>query len=267
MPLPGVTTELADIDALLDEVVAELGGTASPNVEPKVEHAPQNGELSDKDFVIWLEDTLSPDQVALITKGIWKGEKVPDRSAQFYHAVCWLKDSGWSLADILRLFRKYPNGIADKYLNDAGGSDERLAGQIKTCFNRAKEKVRDEAKGADDERIDADINNIILTAAALENLPPPTEWKYCNYIGRAAHSATNGAVEGFRAWYGWIARAGKTPQNINDFGHAQKEWLDYFNSPPPNEIGLATLLDLADRANSNWRDKLSEEFWQRVVSS
>jgi hypothetical protein len=49
VPLPGVTMELNDIDALLDELVAELE-TASPKVEPKAEPTPQQGESSEEAF-------------------------------------------------------------------------------------------------------------------------------------------------------------------------------------------------------------------------
>ena len=55
-------------------------------------------------------------------------------------------------------------------------------------------------------------------------------------------------------------------RGLGDYGQAENEWLAYFKLAP-NDIGLTTLLDLANQADPNWRDKLSEEFWQRVVSS
>ena len=124
------------------------------------------------------------------------------------------------------------------------------------------------------ENTDVDIDtNVILAAAALENLPPPTEWGYCDYIGKATHSATSGAVEGYQAWYRWSRRSPALDNGVvyilhglGDRGHSEKTWLAYFKSPP-NEIGLATLIELANQADPAWRDKLSEEFWQRVVSS
>jgi hypothetical protein len=231
-----------------------------PIEKPKVEPAPQQqGETSQTSFNFF-EGTQPAELETLVRDGVPVGQ----RSDQFYHAVKWLKDESWPLAHILTLLRKHPKGIAAKYAKP----DKRLKAETERAFHKAN---REDAKGAESGH-DADINNIILTAAALENLPPPTEWKYCDYIGRAAHGATDGEVQGFRAWYRWTQRSSVLVscryiyRGLGDFGHAQKEWLNYFKSPP-NEIGLATLLDLADRADSNWRDKLSEEFWRRVVSS
>jgi hypothetical protein len=130
-----------------------------PKIEPKpeptskVDTPPHQNELSEKDFVIWLENTLLPDQVELITKSIWKGNKVRDRSAQFLHAVGWLKDKDWSRGNILRLFRKYPKGISSKYLNEKeGGSDKRLKTETERAFNKA---IRDDGNDVESDKPDA----------------------------------------------------------------------------------------------------------------
>jgi hypothetical protein len=53
-----------------------------------------------------------------------------DRSAAFHHAVCWLKDYGWSVDRIETLMAAHPRGVAEKY----GG---RLRPEIERCWDKA----------------------------------------------------------------------------------------------------------------------------------
>jgi hypothetical protein len=58
------------------------------------------------------EGELPADLLALIRDGVEVGR----RSEQFHHAVGWLKQLGWTVAGIISLFEKYPEGIAENTL-------------------------------------------------------------------------------------------------------------------------------------------------------
>jgi hypothetical protein len=93
-------------------------------------------------------------------------------------------------------------------------------------------------------------DDLILAAGALEVLPPTLIWKHRNNIGMATWLATDGAMEGFEAWCGWLERSGRFNRKA-----AERQWLRYFKSQP-SRIGLGTLIFLADQADPNWRTNL-----------
>jgi hypothetical protein len=71
--------------------------------------------------------------------------EVGKRSEQFHHAVKWLKDEGVSLADVIALLKKYPDGIANKY-------GKRVATEAKRVYGKPDKespKDKDDAGTAD----------------------------------------------------------------------------------------------------------------------
>jgi hypothetical protein len=72
-PLPNTPTQLSDIDAVIDAVVAELDG------EPQAEA--EGGEELPYDLIKLIDEGPPPEA---------------DLSAAFHHAVCWLGDLSWS---------------------------------------------------------------------------------------------------------------------------------------------------------------------------
>jgi Family of unknown function (DUF5906) len=138
-PLEGVTTELNDIDALLDTVLDELEkrkrpGTTTPQWDDSVieEAATVDLNLLER----FLENNI--DLISLVRDGVRQGRKLQrgERSEPLMHAVGWLKDLKWSVAEILALLLKYPTGIADKYLSH---SIDRLSKETQRCYHKARE--------------------------------------------------------------------------------------------------------------------------------
>jgi hypothetical protein len=134
VPLEGVTTELNDIDALLDEMLDKLDeekrpGTKTPEWDDTIIEEAKAVELN------LIEPNLPDDLLALVRNGV---PKVEDRSAHFHHAVGWLKDLDWSVVEIFALLRKYPKGIADKYLDSRHPLD-RLSKESQRCYTKARE--------------------------------------------------------------------------------------------------------------------------------
>lgn len=133
LPLPDVTTELSDIDALLDTVLAELDKRRPTPATPQ-EEITTDDTTNGPD--IYEEASLPDDLAALIRVGLWEGRKVPigERSDQFFHAVGWLKDEGWTPAGIFALMQKHPKGIAEKY----SASARRLKNEIQRDYDKAR---------------------------------------------------------------------------------------------------------------------------------
>jgi hypothetical protein len=125
MMLAGSIPLLADIDKLLDDVVAELNNqnqeTLKPQNAPQQEKSETNGSYN-----VFMEASLPPKLLDLVGNGVPETE---DRSAAFHHTVKWLKDCRWSLDDIIKLLSRYPNGIARKY-------GERCAAEAQRCYGK-----------------------------------------------------------------------------------------------------------------------------------
>jgi hypothetical protein len=112
--------DLGNIDAVITAVVEELDRQdlviPSPNSSerPIIVDNNKNDINDDRDGSTnaFMEASLPDDLLTLIRYGVAVGE----RSDQFHHAVKWLKDLEWSLADIVALLKHYPDGIANKYV-------------------------------------------------------------------------------------------------------------------------------------------------------
>ena len=70
---------------------------------------------------------------------IAEGVADPGRSAQFFHAVAWLKRLDWTVEGITWLLGKHPNGIANKY-----------AGRLRVEVGRVYNKVEPDGDNLDD---------------------------------------------------------------------------------------------------------------------
>jgi AAA domain len=112
--IEGTPDTLANIDALLNETVERFGGVAEPTAKLMVEEIPANDN-----GLCYIEAFLERDQTQpllnLVREGIPLDDIDPDRSKQFFRAVKWMKDLKFSVATIVNLFRRYPEGIAEKY--------------------------------------------------------------------------------------------------------------------------------------------------------
>ena len=75
------------------------------------------------------ETTLPDDLLQIIRQG---GDPNADRSALFHSVVAQLKRRRWNITEIVTLLEKYPNGIAQKYLNRIGKEVERSYAKINT---------------------------------------------------------------------------------------------------------------------------------------
>jgi hypothetical protein len=127
MALDGTSPQLAHIDALMDEVVTELAPL--PTTPEKRDRNHEPCDLSNEEMrgrFADLEYSLPPMLRDLVRDGVPDTE---DRSKAFHHAVKWLKDNAWSLADIIALLTQYPDGIARKY-------GLRIAGEAQRCFDK-----------------------------------------------------------------------------------------------------------------------------------
>lgn len=138
--LPNTPATLAPLDASIDWVVTDLGGAVHANKavrrETKLQESRGTHLGLHKDTT--LADTrlrhyaynnnLPSDLKDLVQFGPPPGS---DRSAAFHHAVCWLKDYGWSIDEIEPLMGAHLNGVAEKY-------DGRLRAEIERSWNKAE---------------------------------------------------------------------------------------------------------------------------------
>jgi hypothetical protein len=147
--------------------------------KPKIKSdttTPQDAAAVEEDTTtepdIFEEQSLHNDLLLLVCNGIWEGRKVPkgERSERFFHAVGWLKDEGWSVTAIIALLRKYPKGIAQKYITSgqrlqrderAGIVGKRLSIETRRAYDKAREPEQDDV-GDDDTGDSADKNGQLI---------------------------------------------------------------------------------------------------------
>lgn len=111
------TSGLADIDGVIDTLVARLDAAKKPPPS-SLRPAPAR------------RDDLPADLDRLIRDGVPRGR----RSEEFHHAVGWLKHLGWMASEIEAELAKFPDGIAQKYIR-------RLGREVQRCFDKASEST------------------------------------------------------------------------------------------------------------------------------
>jgi P4 family phage/plasmid primase-like protien len=153
-PLEGVTTELNDIDALLDTELDKLDGqkrpgTTTPQWDDSIIEESKLVELN------LIEPLLDEELLTLIHNGVPKGEQ----SDQFFHAVGWLKDSKLSVVEIFALLSEYPKGIAKKY---SSKSIDKLSKETQRAYHKAHEP--DPVSDDDDDDNDDDAKGQVIVS-------------------------------------------------------------------------------------------------------
>ncbi|ACA18345.1 conserved hypothetical protein [Methylobacterium sp. 4-46] len=115
---------LAQLDEVIDETVAALDEAkraekvaergACREAEQEVTRQSKGERTADGagSQIYGGYDSLPRELYKLIRFGPGAGS---DRSAAFHHAVCWLKDYGWSVDKIEALMAAHPRGVAEKY--------------------------------------------------------------------------------------------------------------------------------------------------------
>jgi hypothetical protein len=138
-PLEGATSELNDIDQLLDTVLGELDERKAPGSPATWDDSViEDSKAVDLNLLVPL---LDENLMALVRDGVPR----PGRSNQFFHAVGWLKDLKWSVVEIFALLSSYPRGIAEKYST----SINRLSKETQRAYHKSREKRHnDEADAA-----------------------------------------------------------------------------------------------------------------------
>lgn len=147
--IAGGSGELVGIDAAIDDVVARLDARPDDTAFDFSRAKRQ-----------WDELTLPGELADLIRHG---GAPGADRSADFHHAVCWLRDIGKDVNEIEALLAAYPAGVGAKY---AG----RLRAEIERCY--AKAKPRDEGRERGQSSRDQDAGSTSKKKAT----PIPLRW-------------------------------------------------------------------------------------------
>jgi len=132
-PLPATWPHIADIDDVIDAVVAELDGCKDGiDLDGEFAFKPQAGNGAAGDT----GDAFLPgDLIELIEKGVPPQD---DLSAAFHHAVCWLADCGWSADRIEARIAGKPI-VPERFAN-------RLGQEIARCLHKRKIKAEAEAK-------------------------------------------------------------------------------------------------------------------------
>jgi len=133
--IKGTPNKLNNIDKLLDEIHAELGAKAAPPPDAASSNSAAGEEASSDETLRIIEMLLPDDLRDLVCNDVEVGK----RSEVFHHAVRYLKDLQWSLADIIKLLEKYPEGIANRYTNEG-----RLAEEARRAYEKPDSKKDDE---------------------------------------------------------------------------------------------------------------------------
>ena len=118
-PLPNTWPHVAGIGPVMADLVAELDGNPSKPNETAggLDFGGETGAFLPSELRDLIENPVPLNK---------------DHSGEFHHAVCWLKDCGWSAARIEAYITNKP--IVPERFKD------RLAGEIARCFQKAKSK-------------------------------------------------------------------------------------------------------------------------------
>lgn len=106
---------------------------AFPAPEPPLVSKSNGGSAPAADEADMPEATLR-----VIREGIKKVQKNDDRSKAFFSIVRDLKKDGWGVDDIIALFRRYPNGIAQKYYENG----DRIEQETRRAYDKPKAKIK-----------------------------------------------------------------------------------------------------------------------------
>ena len=120
----GHSDALPNIDVLIDGVVKRYGKT-DDKTDDKSDDFSGGDQLSEQDYRELLEH------------GTLKGKKVADRSVVFHRVVWHLAASGLPAKNIVEWLRRYPNGIAAKFMRPRN----RLADEVKRSFEKFKNHI------------------------------------------------------------------------------------------------------------------------------
>jgi hypothetical protein len=105
-------------------------GGAQPSGAPSASYGPANGNSAAD---IDIDAPGFPDDLReIIRDGVPDSE---DRSFAFFKTVKALKDEGYIVEQIFRLFKRHPGGIARKYSNRG---DSALRAQVEICYSRKR---------------------------------------------------------------------------------------------------------------------------------
>jgi hypothetical protein len=146
-PLPNTQLRLADIDSVIDAVVAELDGRAKTKpgkITGRKEDAGRDEaglqddeDVGDADAGDTNDDSLPDHLVELIDHGVPPQD---DLSEAFHHAVCWLGDLGWSASRIEARITGKPI-VPERY-------EGRLGAEIARSLSKSKSGTRQQGWNA-----------------------------------------------------------------------------------------------------------------------
>ena len=147
----------------------------------------------------------------LIREGVEKG----DRSDQFFRAVAWLKQLGWTIDSITELLEKFPDGIAAKY-------DGRIGAEVERVYKKVEQQNENSNGAAADVLAQLNVKYCVVQDGGRVRVL--TFERYVRQTGRCQHVrhvATFLSFEDFRNLHRHkrVADRGKVKQR----GHW---WLD-----------------------------------------
>jgi hypothetical protein len=99
-------------------------------------------------------------------------------------------------------------------------------------------------------------------AAAVAVIPnPDLDWHWWNRTAMAIFAATGGSDAGLEAFHAFSAKSTKYDKDATD-----AKW-DRLHSSPPNRIGIATVMWLADAADPDWRNRYCDMVYERLQAA
>lgn len=128
-PLPDAPGALVNIDDEIETTVAWLDEAARAKREATASKRERRRAADEVGRLDGPRRDLPPELDRLIRTGAPEGE----RSERFMHVVGWLKDYGWTPAEIVAHLEAHPDGIAEKY-------DRRLAREVERVYAKAETK-------------------------------------------------------------------------------------------------------------------------------